>query len=72
MTNTKECLHKVMLMEHQCTLEYVLDRWLTLRDVEYIYENWNEFFHHATEYIGTVVISLVHHALDTRRNAGTT
>ena len=48
-----------IMMTKQALLEYVLDMWLTQKQIDAIENGWNEFFNNPMQYKNSVVIDMV-------------
>ena len=48
-----------IMMTKQALLEYVLDMWLTQKQIDAIENGWNEFFNNPMQYKNSVVVDMV-------------
>ena len=48
-----------IMMTKQALLEYVLDMWLTSKQIEAIENGWNAFYNSPMQYKNSVVVDMV-------------
>ena len=59
----------VVPVQKQAILEHVLNRFLASWEIERIRDGWNAFYEDPKAYAGTVVVDMVNHALDVRKES---